>query len=212
MEITDPAISEYLLAHCAPPDDVLRDLEAETRATAPNLQSSHYEGALLTMFIRLTGARKIVGVGVFTGYSTLCMARGMPEDGHILACEINGRWAGIAQKYWARAGVADRIELRVGPAAETLRTLPLEPALDLGYIGADKAGLHVYYEELLSRLRPGGVLVIGDALRGGHVVDATCQSEDVVAVRRLNDAIMRDERVDSILFPAGDGATIVRKR
>jgi caffeoyl-CoA O-methyltransferase len=212
MEIIDPAINEYLLAHCAPPDDVLSDLEAETRATAPNLQSSHYEGELLTMFIRLTGARKIVGVGVFTGYSTLCMARGMPEDGHILACEINGRWADIAQKYWARAGVADRIELRIGPAAETLRALPLEPTLDLGYIGADKVGHHVYYEELLLRLRPGGTIIIGDALCGGHVVDDTCKAEDVVAVRRLNDAIMRDDRVDSILFPAGDGATIVRKR
>jgi len=212
MDIIDPAISEYLLSHCPPPDDVLRDLEAETRATAPDLQSTHYEGELLTMFIRLTGARRIVGVGVFTGYSTLCLARGLPPGGHVIACEINGRWADVAQKYWARAGVADRIDLRIGPAAQTLRELPREPTLDLGYIGADKINHHVYYEELLPRLRPGGVIIIGDALRGGHVVDPDCQAEDVVAVRRLNDAVLNDDRVDSIIFPAGDGATIVRKR
>jgi caffeoyl-CoA O-methyltransferase len=212
VDIIDPALSDYLLSHCAPPDDVLSELAAETRANAPNMQTSHYEGELLTMLTRLTGARKVVGVGVFTGYSSLCIARGMPADGHLLACEINSKWTAIAEKYWKRAGVADRIELRIAPAAETLRALPSEPTIDLGYIGADKVNHHVYYEELLSRLRPGGVIILGDALRGGHVVDDTCQAEDVVAVRKLNDAIARDKRVDSVIFAAGDGALIAHKR
>ncbi|TDD87672.1 O-methyltransferase [Actinomadura darangshiensis] len=212
MDITHPAIREYLLSHCAPPDSVLSELEAETRATAPDMQSSHYEGALLTMLTRVIGAKKVVGVGVFTGYTSLCIAQGLPADGHLLACEINAQWSAMAHKYWEKAGVADRIELRIAPAMETLKTLPADADIDLGYIGADKANHHAYYEELLPRLRPGGVIILGDALRGGHVVDEANQSADVVAVRELNDAVTRDERVDSILFAAGDGAMVVRKR
>lgn len=212
MDIVSPAVSRYLLSHCPPPDDVLDALDAETRATAPDMSSSHYEGELLSMMTRLTGARKIVKVGVFTGYSTLCMARAMPADGQLIACEINDQWAQVAQRYWGKAGVADRIELRIGPAAQTLRALPSAPVIDLGYLGADKANHRLYYEELVPRLRPGGVIVVGDALRGGFVADETCQAPDVIAVRELNDAIGRDDRVDSIVVPAGDGATIVRKR
>lgn len=212
MDVVVPAIRRYVEDHCPPPDQLLADLAAETAATAPDMHVSHYEGALLTVLTRMIGARHVVGVGVFTGYSTVCLLRGMPPDGRMLACEIDRRWTDIAEKYWARAGIADRIDLRIAPALDTLRTLPADPVIDLGYIGADKANHGAYYEELLARLRPGGWLLLGDALRGGHVVDETCRAPDVEAVRRLNDAIVRDERVDAVLLPAGDGALLVRKR
>jgi caffeoyl-CoA O-methyltransferase len=212
MNITHPDVRDYLLSHCAPADDVLAELAAETRASAPNMDTSHYEAALLTMLVRMIGARRVVGVGVFTGYTSVCIARGLPPGGLLVACEINAEWAAVARKYFAKAGVADRIDLRVAPALETLASLPQEPALDLGYIGADKVNHLRYYEEILARLRPGGVILLGDALRGGHVVDPDCQAADVVALRELNDAVALDERVESVIVATGDGATIVRKR
>ncbi|SNS43205.1 O-methyltransferase [Actinomadura mexicana] len=212
MNIIDPAVGDYLLAHCPPPDDVLKELAAETEATAPDMHVTHYEGELLGMLVRMAGARNAVSVGVFTGYSSLCIVRSMPAGGRLLACEIDRRWTDIAEKYWKKAGVADRIDLRVAPAIETLRALPADPVLDFGYIGADKANHRLYYEELLARLRPGGLLLLGDALRGGHVVDPACDAADVEAVRELNDAVVHDDRVDAVILPAGDGALIVRKR
>lgn len=212
VNIIHPVIDEYLASHCAPPDIVLSELDAETRASAPNMQSSHYEGELLTMLTRLTGARTALGVGVFTGYSTLCMARGMPADSRIIACEVNGQWGAIAQKYWEKAGVADRIDLRIAPAADTLRALAGVPAFDLVYVGADKASFPFYYEEGLRRLHPGGVMILGDVLRSARLFDESCQDEEALLMRKLNDAITHDERVDSVMFAAGHGATVVRKR
>jgi caffeoyl-CoA O-methyltransferase len=212
MDVNDAAAGEYLLAHCAPPDDVLEELAAETEATGSDLQISQYEGELLSMITRILGAREVVGVGVFTGYSSLCIARAMPADGRLLACEINAEWAAVAERYWKKAGVSDRIDLRVAPAAETLRAMPEEPTVDFAFIDADKVNHGLYYEELLRRLRPGGVILLADSLRGGLVLDETCQAEDVVAVRELNEAVRNDARVDSVIFAAGDGATLIRKR
>lgn len=212
VDLIHPVVNAYLASHCAPQDNVLSELEAETRASAPNLQSSHYEGELLTMLTRLTGARKALSLGVFTGYSTLCMARGMPADGHIIGCEVNGAWGATAQKYWQKAGVADRIDLRIAPALETLRALPDESAFDLAYIGADKANYPAYYEEILRRLRSGGVIILGDVLRSARLFDESSQDAEALVVRKLNDVISHDDRVDSVMFAAGHGATIVRKR
>src|SRR4051795_12034331 len=134
-------INDYLLAHSSPADEVLRDLAAETFKVLPGqagMQITHDEGELLTMLVRLTGARYAVEVGVFTGYSSICIARGLPKDGRLLACDVSEEFTAIARRYWERAGIADRIDLRIGAAVETLRALPLEETVDFAFIDADK--------------------------------------------------------------------------
>src|SRR5215207_983810 len=151
-DIISPDISDYLLAHCTPADDVLRDLAAETRSAHPDaagMQISHDEGELLTMLVRLVGARYAVEVGVFTGYSAICIARGLPKDGRLLACDVSEEWTGVARRYWARAAVDQLIDLRIAPAIETLRALPPEPEIDFAFIDADKTGFLDYYAELV---------------------------------------------------------------
>jgi caffeoyl-CoA O-methyltransferase len=206
-------ISEYLLAHCTPADAVLRDLAAETRATFPGeagMQVSHDEGELLTLLVKLSGARHAVEVGVFTGYSGLCIARGLPADGHLLACDVSEEFTGMARRYWERAGLSGRIELRLAPALDTLKALPGEEAFDFAFIDADKQGYRGYYEELVPRIRPGGLLVLDNVLRGGNVIAGTRPAD--IAIREINDAIVADERVESVMLPVRDGVTLVRKR
>ena len=214
MDIIDPAISEYLLAHCTPADDVLRDLAAETREVAAesvSMQISHDEGELLTMLVRLVGAREAVEVGVFTGYSSLCIARGLPKDGHLLACDVSTEWTDVARRYWARADVAERIELRIGPAVHTLTALPTDPVIDFAFIDADKVNYPTYYEQLVTRLRPGGLIALDNVLRGGRVVDPAYTDDADVAMRRVNDMIAADGRVESVMLSVRDGVTLVRK-
>jgi caffeoyl-CoA O-methyltransferase len=206
-------ISDYLLTHCTPADDVLRDLAAETRAAFPDqagMQVSHDEGELLTLLVRLSGARNAVEVGVFTGYSGLCIARGLPADGHLLACDVSEEFTGVARRYWERAGLADRIELRIAPALDTLKALPGEEAFDFAFIDADKQGYRGYYEELVPRMRPGGLLVLDNVLRGGNVIAGTRPAD--IAIREVNDAIVADGRVESVMLPVRDGVTLARKR
>jgi caffeoyl-CoA O-methyltransferase len=215
VDIVDPAVSDYLLTHCTPADDLLRELAAETRQADPDaagMQVSHDEGQLLTMLARLAGARRAVEVGVFTGYSSICIARGMPDDGHLLACDVSEKWTSIARRYWKRAGLAERIELRIGPALDTLRALPAEPVLDLAFIDADKGNYPLYYEELVRRLRPGGLIILDNVLRGGEVADPAFQNSGVAAMRQLNDLIVGDSRVESVMLPVRDGVTLVRRR
>jgi len=215
MDLIDPRVSDYLLAHCTPADDLLRRLAEETRAAtggAAGMQISHDEGEFLTMLVRLVGARRAVEVGVFTGYSSLCIARGLPADGHLLACDVSEEWTSIARLYWALAGVADRVELRLAPALETLRSLPVEPEIDFAFIDADKIGYPDYYEELVPRLRPGGLIVLDNVLRGGGVLDESTQDASDLAMRRMNDIVVTDKRVDSVMLPVRDGVTLARKR
>jgi caffeoyl-CoA O-methyltransferase len=215
VDIVDPAVSDYLLTHCTPPDALLRELAAETARAFPGpagMQVSHDEGELLTMLTRLVGARRAVEVGVFTGYSSICIARGMPADGHLLACDVSEQWTSVARRYWKRAGLEERIELRLGPALDTLRTLPAEPVLDLAFIDADKGNYPLYYSELVSRLRPGGLLILDNVLMGGEVLDPAVADGSVAAVRRTNEIIVGDDRVESVMLPVRDGVTLVRKR
>jgi caffeoyl-CoA O-methyltransferase len=161
MRITDSVVDDYLLGHCTPADGVLGELVAETREAtggASTMQVSADEGALLTMLTRMVNARFAVEAGVFTGYSSICIARGLAAGGRLLACDTSQEWTAIARRYWQRAGVADRIDLTIGPAIETLRALPADPPVDIAFIDADKAGYPAYYEELLGRLRSGGVI------------------------------------------------------
>jgi caffeoyl-CoA O-methyltransferase len=209
-------VNDYLLTHCTAPDEVLRELHSETRRAtsggAAGMQVSHDEGELLTMLVRLVGARNAVEVGVFTGYSSICIARGLAPGGRLLACDVSEEWTDIARRYWDRAGVADRIELRIAPAADTLRALPEEPTIDFAFVDADKVGYPTYYEELVRRLRPGGLIALDNVLRGGAVVDETSQNEADVVMRSLNDAITADDRVDTVMLPVRDGVTLVRRR
>ncbi|MDT0378622.1 class I SAM-dependent methyltransferase [Streptomyces sp. DSM 42041] len=213
--IVNPALDDYLLAHCSPAEDeVLRDLAAETQRAVPGttMQISQDEGVFLAMLVGLTRARLVVEVGTFTGYSALCMARALPAEGRLIACDVSEEWTDIARRYWERAGVFERIDLRIAPAAETLRTLPAEETVDFAFIDADKSGYPVYYEELVARLRPGGLIALDNTLQGGRVVDPADHSEQVVAIREVNDAITADPRVESVLLPVRDGVTLVRKR
>ena len=213
MDIVDPAINDYLVAHSEPADDVLRDLAEETHrelARQSGMQISHDEGELLTMLVRLTGARQAVEVGTFTGYSSICIARGLPADGHLLCCDVSEEYTSVARRYWERAGVTDKIELQIAPAVETLQALPSEPALDFAFIDADKTGYPAYVEEILPRLRPGGLMVLDNMLRDGRVLDP--ESDDDRAIHELNEALVVDERVDVVLLPVRDGVSLARKR
>ncbi|WP_103503802.1 MULTISPECIES: O-methyltransferase [unclassified Streptomyces] len=215
MDIVNPALHDYLIDHATPADEVLRDLAEETHRSLPQragMQITQDEGTFLTLLVRLTGARQAVEVGTFTGYSSISIARALPEGGRLTACDVSEEWTSIARRYWERAGVSDKIDLRIGPAADTLRALPQEEYLDFAFIDADKTGYAVYYEELLARLRPGGVIVLDNTLQSGRVVDEADQSESVVAIREVNDAIAADRRVESVLLSVRDGVTVVRKR
>jgi caffeoyl-CoA O-methyltransferase len=215
MQLTDPVVDDYLLRHCTAAGDVLGELVAETRAAtagAATMQVSADEGAFLTMLTRLAGARFAVEVGVFTGYSSICIARGLAPGGRLLACDTSDEWTAIARRYWQRAGVGDRIDLAIGPAIETLRALPADQPVDLAFIDADKAGYPAYYEELVGRLRPGGLIALDNVLLGGRVLDPAYREEHQQAMRRLNDRIATDDRVEAVMLTVRDGLTLARKR
>ncbi len=209
-----PALYEYLLAHNPPQDDVLRDLAAETAALGPvsMMQIAVEQGAFLTMVARLIGARNAVEIGTFTGYSAISIARGLPADGRLLCCDVSEEWTAIARRYWSRAGLADRITLQLGPALETLRTLPATPAIDLAFIDADKPNYRHYYEAILERLRPNGLIIFDNVLWAGQVVDPHTTDESTVALRALNDLVTADPRVDAVMLPVADGLMLARKR
>jgi caffeoyl-CoA O-methyltransferase len=213
MDFITPEINDYLLAHSEPADDVLRELAEETQRELGGraaMQISHDEGELLTMLVRLTGARRAVEVGTFTGYSSICIARGLPDDGHLLCCDVSEEWTAIARRYWERAGVADRIELRIAPALETLQGLQAGRDLDFAFIDADKTGYASYFEEIVARVRPGGLIVLDNMLRDGRVLEP--QNDDDRAIDALNDALLADERVDVVLLPVRDGVSLARVR
>jgi caffeoyl-CoA O-methyltransferase len=164
------------------------------------------------MLTRLTGARFAVEVGVFTGYSSICIARGLADGGRLLACDVSEEWTSIAREYWQRAGLADRIDLKLAPALETLRALPGEPGIDIAFIDADKSGYPGYYEQIVPRLRPGGLVVLDNVFLGGCVFDPAYTEPRHQAIRELNDFIAADDRVESVMLAVRDGATLARKR
>ncbi|MEV0165274.1 DUF2218 domain-containing protein [Nonomuraea fuscirosea] len=215
LEIVAPAVGDYLLTHCTPAGPLLTELAEVTRETtgsAAGMQISPDEGALLELLVRLSGARTAIEIGVFTGYSALCIARALPAGGRLLACDVSREWTDIARPFWERAGVHDRIDLRIGPALETLRTLPAEPAFDFAFIDADKVNYPAYYEEVVPRLNPGGLLVLDNVFLGGRVLDPAFQEDHHRAMRRVNEALARDDRLDSVMLPVRDGVTLARRR
>jgi caffeoyl-CoA O-methyltransferase len=206
-------LHEYVIAHGSTPDAVARDLIAETRAAVPDvaeMQIAPDQAGLLTMLTRLVGAGFAVEIGTFTGFSALAIARGLTDGGRLVCFDISAEYTDIARRYWARAGLADRIELRLGPAAERVKELPAEPVVDFAFIDADKQAYPVYWAELVPRMRPGGLIVVDNVLRGGRVLAP--QSADDVAIVRFNEAVLADERVDAVMVGVADGLTLARKR
>ncbi len=209
-----PEVHAYLVEHGTPPDAIQRELIEETAKLGgvSIMQVAPEQGAFMTLIARLLGARRAVEVGTFTGYSSLCIARGLADDGLLICCDTSEEWTAIGRRYWERAGVAHKIELRIAPALETLRALPDEPALDLAFIDADKVGYADYYAELLKRLRPGGLILVDNVLWMGRVVAPEDESPDTVAIRAFNDQVAADDRVDCVMLPISDGLTLLRKR
>ncbi len=211
--LTKP-VHDYLVAHAPPLDDVQRDLIAETEALGgiSMMQIAPEQGAFMTLLTRLIGARRAIEVGTFTGYSAISIARGLSDDGTLLCCDVNEEWTAIARKYWERAGVDDKIELRIAPAIETLRSLPAGEQFDLAFIDADKPNYPHYYEEVLARLRRNGVILVDNTLWGGAVADSKATDDNTNAIRAFNDTVAADDRVESTILTVGDGLTLIRKR
>lgn len=207
-------IHRYLVAHCTPPGPVDRALIEETAALGPlsGMQIAPEQGAFMTLLAQVLGVTRAVEVGTFTGYSALCIARGLAPGGRLIACDVNEEWTAIARRHWEAAGVAHRIELRLQPAIDTLRSLPRDEPIDLAFIDADKQSYPAYFEELVGRLRPGGVIMVDNVLWGGRVVDPTADDPDTVAIRAFNDAVTADGRVESVMLPVADGLTLLRVR
>lgn len=208
-------LHEYLVAHSSPPDEVARDLIAQTRRALPDraeMQISPEQGAFLTLLTRLLGVRSAVEVGTFTGYSALAIARGLAPGGRLLCCDISEEYTSIARRYWQRAGVADRVELRLAPALDTLRELPDEPVLDLSFIDADKEGYVDYWEEIVPRTRPGGVVLVDNVFAWGRCVERDAGDAAVRAVQEFNEHAVADERVELVMLPLSDGVTLARRR
>lgn len=211
--VTD-AVRDYAVSHGSwRPTDVLRQLRLETEALgdAAEMQIGDDQGQLLTMLARLTGARRAVEVGTFTGYSSLCIARGLADGGQLLCCDVSEEWTSIARRAWERAGLADLIELRLAPALQTLRALPADAELDLVFLDADKPGYLSYWEELVPRVRAGGILLADNVLWSGDVLDSSATEESTAALREFNDRVAADRRVEVVVLTAFDGLTIARK-
>lgn len=196
--------------------DVLARLREETAAIPQHgMQIAAEEGAFLAMLVELTGARWCIEIGTFTGYSSTAVALALPEDGRLVCCDVSEEWTSLARKYWDEAGVADKIDLRVAPAAETLDRLLAdgeEAAYDFAFVDADKAGYDGYYERLLRLVRPGGLIALDNTLWGGEVLDEDTEDEDTRAIQELNTKLAGDERITLCLLPVADGVTLARRR
>lgn len=193
-------------------DEALRRVEDATSALGgiAVMQTGASQAAFLELLVKVSGAKRALEVGTFTGYGAIRIARGLPEDGTLLCLELDEEWAATAQANIDAAAVADKVEIRVGPALATLRSMPVEPTFDFAYLDADKEGYPDYYEELVPRLQPGGLLAIDNVLKGGGVLEPG--DDAAAAVARLNDRVADDVRVESVLLPLADGLTLARRR
>lgn len=207
-------LHKYLLDHGHNGDPLLAELAAETAKLGriAGMQIAAEQGALMAILVKVSGVRNAIEIGTFTGYSAICIARALPAEGHLLCCDVSGEWTAIARRYWERAGLTNKITLKLAPAIETLAALPSDTVLDFTFIDADKVNYRNYYEECLKRTRPNGLILIDNVLWGGSVLDAKNQTDDTRTIRALNDLIAHDQRVDAVMIPVSDGLTIVRKK
>jgi caffeoyl-CoA O-methyltransferase len=212
--LLSPELHAYIVEHATPPDPVLEALVAETASLGEvaRMQIAPEQGPLLTLLARLVDARWIVEVGTFTGYSSVCLARGLAPGGRLLCCDVSEEWTALARSAWAAAGLEDRVELRIAPALDTLRALPGDARIDLAFVDADKGNYIAYHEELVPRLRPGGLLVADNVLWSGAVADPAADDRDTTAIRAFNDHAAADPRVEPVVLPVGDGLLLARRR
>jgi len=212
----DDRLYRYLLDRSVREHPVLAELRAETATMKhAGMQIGPDQGQFMALLARLVGARRCIEVGVFTGYSSLSVALALPDDCRIIACDVSEEWTAVARRYWERAGVAKKIELRLGPATDTLDKLLAdggEGRYDFAFIDADKTNYLEYYERCLRLVRANGLIAVDNTLWSGDVADASNTRPDTVALRAFNDRLHRDERVDIALLPVGDGVTLARKR
>jgi caffeoyl-CoA O-methyltransferase len=211
-----PELSDYVRDGSEPPDAIAADLLAETAALAergeapPTFQIAAEQGVFMQLLTRALGVRTAIEIGTFTGFSALCIARGLPADGSLVCLDRNAKWTAVARRYWERAGLDHMIELRLGDALPTLQELPAEETFDLAFVDADKTGYPAYVAELYPRMRTNGVVLLDNTLRAGRVLDP--QSDDDRAVVELNAALVADPRWETALLPLADGLTMLRKR
>jgi caffeoyl-CoA O-methyltransferase len=211
-----PELTDYVRAGSAAPDEVAADLLAETALLAdrgevpPTFQIPLEQGVFMQLLTRALGVRRAIEIGTFTGFSALCIARGLPEDGTLLCLDRNAEWTAIAQRYWDRAGLGGRIELRLGDALPALRELPAVETFDLAFVDADKSGYAAYVEELYPRMAANGVVLLDNTLRSGRVLAP--ETDDDRAIVALNAALPGDPRWETVLLPMSDGLTMLRKR
>jgi len=212
--LTDP-LYEYLLSVSLREPELLAELRAEA-ATRPEveLQIAPEQGQFMALLVRLMGARRCLEIGVFTGYSSLATALALPDDGRIVACDVSEEWTDVARRFWRRAGVEHKIELRLAPALDTLDALLADGAastFDFVFLDADKKNYPAYYQRIYALLRPGGLLAIDNTLWSGRLLDPRERDPETEGIRRLNGQLLRDPRVDLSLLPLADGLTLVRK-
>ena len=215
LQLSD-AVYQYLQDHSLRESKVLRQLREETaNLKEARMQLSPEQGQLLAFLVELTGARKAIEVGTFTGYSALCVATALPNDGHLVACDVSETWTAIGRRYWEEAGVWAKIDLCIAPALETLDKLLVSgeaDSFDFALIDADKENYEVYYERILTLLRVGGLLLVDNVLWSGKVADPDDTEESTLAIRAFNRKVHKDDRVSLSMLPIGDGMTLIRKR
>lgn len=215
IQMTD-RLYDYLLKVSLREPPLLAELRAETaKLPMAGMQISPEQGQFMALLAELIGARRAIEVGTFTGYSALCVAAALPADGKLIACDISEEFTSVARRYWARSGIADRIELRLAPALDTLKSLLAgggAGSFDFAFIDADKTQYDAYYEAILKLLRPGGLITIDNVLWSGAVADGRKRDADTVALRALNEKLKTDKRISLSMLPIGDGLTLARKR
>lgn len=210
-----PDLHQYLVQHGTPPDEILRELIAETRAELGGLsmmQIAPEQGAFMELLVRTIGARHAIEVGTFTGYSALCIARGLPEDGKLVCCDVSKEYTDVGRPFWERAGVAGRIDLRLAPALDTLASLGPDGSFDFAFVDAVKTEYADYLEELVRLVHAGGLILVDNVLWNGAVVDGNANDDNTRAIRDFNDRVAKDERFDRVMLAVADGLTILRVR
>jgi caffeoyl-CoA O-methyltransferase len=209
-----PELGDYLVAHGSPPDAVQAELITRTSelGAVSGMQVAPEQGAFLTLLTQAIGARRAIEIGTFTGYSALCIARGLPADGQLVACDVSDEWTSIGRPYWERAGVASRIDLRIAPALKTIAALDAGERFDLAFIDADKPNYANYFDALLPHMRANALVLVDNVLWGGEVVKPAAADDNTKAIKAFNDKVAADARVDAVMLPVSDGLTICRVR
>ncbi len=204
----------FMLRNRTAEEQLLGELRRETEQRIGRLAGmmiSEEQGLLLRILVAAIGARRVVEVGTFTGYSAACMAAALPADGRLVCCDVSQEWTSIGVPYWRRGGLSDRIDLRIAPALDTLRELPSQPPIDFAFVDADKDNYVAYFEALLPKLRPNGLLAFDNVMWHNWMMDAANQDAETIGIREFNDHILGDPRIETVMLHVGDGVTLIRK-